>query len=101
MPSNPGSLCAAFHGRQQHLRIQTRRHLHDLRHGIHRQPRGLFPRFGAAHAIGENIQPAFRFDQAVIFIIAADTALVRHGEGFQHSSRLPSLHCLDVSEIVL
>ena len=43
------------------------------------------------HAVGQNIEAHVRFDQAVIFVIGPDAALVRHHAGFEHQIVLHSL----------
>ena len=53
--------------------------------GVNGHPRCPLPRFGAAHSVRQHVQAQFRFNQAIVFVIRPDAALVRQCGGFEHS----------------
>ena len=63
---------------------------HSLGDRFHSHPGGPLSGLGTPHSVGQNIQSEFGFDQAVVFIVRSDAALVRECEGFQHPQRPPS-----------
>ena len=80
-----------FGGANQHLGIALRGETDDFGHGFHGHARGVFARFGAAHAVGQDIEAAFGVHQAVILVIGSDASLIRQRECFQHVRLNPSV----------